>query len=188
MIKYISILIWFVTTNPYANHHDAVVITRMTTAIIRRETGITLRPYYRDIRRSQLNALGARDDSCTGLEIYCNPLRSSSIAAVLTEPLLDEAGNRFFYGFADRACHLHGGLCEIGIMRVRQNNTDGIRYAAYGLAHEVTHLLGSNQDRAKDCSLGDTQILYCLTPAEMHLNKVSKAQINMCLRRNSWMK
>jgi len=181
----LSILIWLISTNPYSSHSDGVAITRMAVHIIKRETKITLRPHYRDITRRKVNAFRFKNNSCTGLEMYCDYLRSSGMTAILTEPLIDK-GNRYFYGLANGICRLRGGSCQVGVQRIRTNGTDGMRYSAYALAHEILHLLGSNQDSSRDCSLGDTNILHCLGASPIHLNKKSKAQVSMCLKRSRW--
>jgi hypothetical protein len=172
----------YLVDTPFQTYRQKQVALARAITIIKVNTGIYLKPTLVRTTRTYLKNLYKRDISCSGDLNYCAYAKQGyNLTLFYFGPDLYE-GHIWFAGSAQGVCKLNMGGAKFLGSQKRDNGTSGVKFCAFGIAHELLHLLGA-EDKYNTGTLDDTGLFYYidkgLTPT---LSVEGKAEVKECTK------
>lgn len=169
----------YLVDTPFQTQAQKKVAVYRAIKIVRAQTGIKIKPTFRRKTRAQIDAIKRGNIWCSGYIIYCPLIHTADLNLVYYGPDV-YAGHLWFMGHAEKACKIGGAAAFWGGNR-RDNGMSGVRMCSYGIAHELLHLLGMDDNGdGSECIIDWTGMLSC-ADSQPDLSVRGKAQVKECV-------
>lgn len=171
----------YMVSTPFQSLRQKQAALSSAITIIKRNTGVYLRPTIVPTTRSYLAGLYRRDWTCSGDIAYCMYAKTQNLNLFYYGPWLYK-GEIWFTGHSQGVCILNRGGSVVEASQKRQNGMSGVRMSSYAIAHELMHLLGMRDNSYPGhCIIDWTGMLTC-ADTRPSLSLKGKQQVKECTR------